>query len=184
MAKINRDLAPSHYPNCTIRHFESEDTSSWALYSKCEQYRYRLRRHWEDGKRIAFLMLNPSTATELKNDPTVERCERRALNLGYGGFEVINIFALRSTDPKGLYSSDDPIGALNDQAILDAVNNCDDVLCAWGNHGALGARGHIVRQIISTADRPLLHLGITKIGQPKHPLYVSYATQPEAFSII
>lgn len=179
MAKIDRDQAPSNYFDCIIREFEGHEKTSWAVYSACEKYRYRLRRYWNDGKRIAFLMLNPSTATELKNDPTVERCERRARNLGYGGFEVINIFALRSTDPKGLYSSPDPVGVRNDQAILDAITNCDSVLCAWGNHGALNDRGNIVRALISATDRPLMHLGITKIGQPKHPLYVSYTRQPE-----
>ena len=181
MAKIDRDLPPADYPDCIVREFESGEKTSWAVYSQCENYRYRLRRYWDEGTRLAFLMLNPSTATELKNDPTVERCERRARNLGYGGFEVINIFALRSTDPKGLYTSNDPVGTLNDNAIIDAIENCDTVLCAWGNHGALNDRGDHVRAIISTTDRPLLQLGITKIGQPKHPLYVSYATNPEPF---
>ena len=65
------------------------------------EYRYALTRVWDPlGPRLSFVMLNPSTATEVQNDPTVERCERRARALGFGGFRVTNIFAWRDTDPR------------------------------------------------------------------------------------
>ena len=79
------------------------DAPSTAVYSPCEQYRYSLTRVWDNAApRVMFVMLNPSTATEVQNDPTVERCERRARVLGFGGFRVTNIFAWRATDPRDM----------------------------------------------------------------------------------
>ena len=79
------------------------DAASEAVYSDCEAYRYSLTRIWEGaGQRVGFVMLNPSTATETQNDPTVERCERRARALGFGSFTVVNIFAWRDTDPRAM----------------------------------------------------------------------------------
>ena len=80
-----------------------DDAPSVAVYSDCERYRYALTRVWEpQGRRLSFVMLNPSTATEVQNDPTVERCERRARALGFGGFRVDNIFAWPHHDPRKL----------------------------------------------------------------------------------
>jgi hypothetical protein len=71
-----------------------DDAASVAIYSDCENYRYALTRIWDEAAgKVAFVMLNPSTATEVQNDPTVERCERRARALGFGAFRVCNIFA-------------------------------------------------------------------------------------------
>ena len=75
------------------RSFTKGDAPSEAVYSDCETYRYLLTREWAKGPRALFVMLNPSTATEVQNDPTVERCERRARALGFGAFRVTNIFA-------------------------------------------------------------------------------------------
>lgn len=83
---------------------------SGAAFSPCRRYRYRLWRTWGDAAPAVFVMLNPSTADEIENDPTVERCERRARAMGFGGLRVANIFSLRSTDPTALYTSDDPVG--------------------------------------------------------------------------
>ncbi|MFT6273779.1 MAG: hypothetical protein ACJA0F_002637, partial [Dinoroseobacter sp.] len=77
------------------RHHTKGDAASVALYSDCERYRYALTRVWAPGETALFVMLNPSTATEVQNDPTVERCERRSRALGFGGFRVTNIFAWR-----------------------------------------------------------------------------------------
>ena len=50
------------------------DAASVAIYSDCERYRYSLTRVWDDaGSRVTFVMLNPSTATEVQNDPTLGR---------------------------------------------------------------------------------------------------------------
>jgi hypothetical protein len=61
-----------------LRGFTKGDALSEAVYSDCERYRYLLTRVWGSGPKALFVMLNPSTATEVQNDPTVERCERRA----------------------------------------------------------------------------------------------------------
>ena len=77
--------------------------SSGAVFSECKRYRYSLWRVWNPDLPVCmFLMLNPSTADETTNDPTVERCQRRAVQMGYGGLHVGNIFAWRSTDPTGI----------------------------------------------------------------------------------
>jgi len=155
------------------------DAASVALYSECERYRYALTRVWDEGgSRVHFLMLNPSTATELQNDPTVERCERRARALGHGAFCVTNIFAWRDTDPRAMRRALDPVGPENDAAILDAANWASATVCAWGTHGAHLNRGPEVEAMLRAAGAPLLHLGLSRQGHPKHPLYIGYAVQP------
>ncbi|RDC71554.1 DUF1643 domain-containing protein [Rhodovulum sp. 12E13] len=155
------------------------DAPSTATYSDCERYRYTLTREWASERgRLLCVMLNPSTATEAQNDPTVERCERRARALGYGAFRVCNIFAWRATDPRVLRTLRDPVGPENDAAILDGATWADAVLCAWGSHGAHLGRGPEVERLLRATGAPLCHLGLTKQGHPRHPLYVAYARQP------
>lgn len=155
------------------------DAPSVAVYSECERYRYSLTRTWDpEGSRILFVMLNPSTATEVQNDPTVERCERRARTLGHGAFRVCNIFAWRDTDPKKMRAATDPNGPDNDAAIRDGAAWAQVVLCAWGTHGAHLDRGPQVARLLRDTGQPLVHLGLTKDGHPKHPLYIGYAVTP------
>ena len=119
---------------------------SGARFSPCGRYRYLLWRIWDENRPPAvFVMPNPSTADEIKNDPTVERCERRARAMGFGGLRVANIFALRSTDPAALYQHADPVGPDNDAAIIESVAGAGIVVCAWGGHGNLNDRGAAVR---------------------------------------
>ena len=156
------------------------DAPSVAVYSPCERYRYALTRTWDTGgDKALFVMLNPSTATEVQNDPTVERCERRARALGFGAFRVTNIFAWRDTDPKKMRAAPDPVGPANDAAIRDGALWADRVICAWGAHGAHLERGPAVEALLRETGVSLHHLGLTKAGHPKHPLYIGYATQPE-----
>lgn len=151
------------------------DAASVAIYSDCEHYRYSLTRIWDaTAPRVVFIMLNPSTATEIQNDPTVERCERRARTLGYGAFCVCNIFAYRATDPKVMRAQPDPVGAENDAAIKEAADWANDIICAWGTHGAHLNRGKAVEHIMRTQPKPLTHLGLSIAGHPKHPLYIAY----------
>ena len=160
------------------------DAPSTAIYSDCERYRYALTRVWDPaGRKVLFVMLNPSTATEVQNDPTVERCERRARALGYGAFRVTNIFAWRDTDPRNMRAAADPVGPENDRAILDGVDWADDVVAAWGTHGAHLERGAAVASLLRGTGQPLFHLGLTQAGHPKHPLYIAYAQQPEPWVI-
>jgi len=123
-------------------------------------------------------MLNPSTATERRNDPTVERCERRARVLGFGAFRVTNIFAWRDTDPRAMRAAEDPVGPENDAAIRNACLWADQTVCAWGHHGAHMNRGPIVEEMLRATQTPLFHLGLSKTGHPKHPLYIAYAEYP------
>lgn len=164
------------------RQHQKGDAASTALYSPDSRFRYALTRIWTPGPRALFVMLNPSTATEVQNDPTVERCERRARALGFGSFAVANIFAFRATDPKVMRAAPDPIGPQNDAAILDLAEGADRIICAWGLHGAHLGRGTAVETMLRTTGRPLHHLGLTQTGHPKHPLYIGYTRQPEPWS--
>lgn len=161
------------------RSFQKGDADSVAVYSPCERYRYALTRVWDPaGRRALFIMLNPSTATEVQNDPTVERCERRARALGFGAFRVTNIFAWRDTDPRAMRAAADPVGPENDAAILDSLPWADQVVAAWGTHGAHLGRGPEVERLLRAAGADLFHLGLSKDGHPKHPLYIGYGVQP------
>lgn len=161
------------------RSFQKGDAQSVAVYSDCERYRYSLTRVWDPaGRRALFIMLNPSTATEVQNDPTVERCERRARTLGFGAFRVLNIFAWRDTDPRHMRAATDPIGPANDAAILESLPWADQTIAAWGTHGAYLNRGPEVEAMLRATGTPLHHLGLSKDGHPKHPLYIGYAVQP------
>lgn len=156
---------------------------SGAAFSDCRLYRYRLWRQWSDLPPAVFVMLNPSTADEIDNDPTVERCERRARAMGYGGLRVANIFALRSTDPSALYEHADPVGKDNDAAIVESVTGAGLVVCAWGAHGNLFHRGEKVLQLLRGAGVVPHYLQLNKDGTPKHPLYVPYEKQPKAWEV-
>jgi hypothetical protein len=151
---------------------------SGAVFSDDKKYRYSLWRDWDAHKVLAmFIMLNPSTADEVKNDPTIERCERRVKVLGYGGLTVCNLFALRSTDPKALYEEPNPVGILNNFYIKKELNKSGLVVCGWGAHGKLHNRQEeVLKMITESGHKPHL-LVLNKDGTPKHPLYVSYDTQ-------
>lgn len=166
----------------TRRHVKG-DAPSVAVYSTCETYRYLLTREWSPQQgRALFIMLNPSTATEVENDPTVERCERRARALGFGAFRVCNIFAFRATDPRVMRAAPDPVGALNDMAILHSLPWADQIICAWGTHGAFLDRGAKVVRLLRAREVTLWHLGLSKAGHPKHPLYIGYAVRPQVWN--
>ena len=161
------------------RSHTKEDAPSTAIYSDCETYRYSLTRIWQaQARRVMFVMLNPSTATEVQNDPTIERCERRARALGFGGFRVTNIFALRATDPRVMRRAADPEGPHNRQAILDGADWADLVICGWGTHGAHRDQGPQIAALLRATGTPLHHLGLSKHGHPKHPLYIAYSQAP------
>jgi hypothetical protein len=152
--------------------------SSGATFSPCRRYRYTLWRQWDERPPAAFIMLNPSTADETANDPTVERCQRRAQAMGYGGIRVANIFALRSTDPRALYTAEDPVGPENDHALLTLAQGVSLVICAWGSHGRHQGRGVAVRALLHAHDIPLHVLRLNQDGNPQHPLYIGYDVAP------
>lgn len=133
-------------------------------------YRYALMRHWGAGKRcVLFIGLNPSTADARHDDPTVRRMMSFARNWGYDSLWVANIFALRSTDPKGLQLHAHPVGPQNDAWILGMVRHADCVVAAWGDGGRLHGRA---AQVAALLGRDARCLGVTVLGEPRHPLYV------------
>jgi len=161
------------------RWHHADNAVSSAIYSADDRYRYALTRVWDCGApRLSYIMLNPSKATELANDPTIERCERRARALGYGSFCAVNLFAWRETDPAALRRANEPVGDANDAALVAASNWADTVLAAWGVHGSHQDRANAVLNLIADRRHRLHHLGLTKHGHPRHPLYVAYATKP------
>ena len=166
------------------RRHQRGDADSEAVFSDCETYRYALTRQWSAGPRLLWVMLNPSTASERLNDPTVERCERRARALGFGGFRVVNLFAFRATDPRNLKGAADPVGPENDASLTEGAEWSDVVLCAWGGHGQLNDRAGCVTPLLQRSGKPLLHLGLTQTGHPKHPLYVAYGVQPTQWVLL
>ncbi len=160
-----------------IRRHDSGDTVSEARYSACGQYRYALTRVWQpDAPRLLWIMLNPSTASELRNDPTVARCENRARAGGFGSFRVVNLFAFRATDPRDLRRAADPMGPENDATLAEAADWADVILCAWGMHGDWHGRGPEVAAALHRAGHALHHLGLTQGGAPRHPLYLPRST--------
>lgn len=151
-----------------------------ATYSNDERYRYRLWRIFDpqNQTRVVFVMLNPSTATEEVSDPTVTRCLNFARGWGYGRVDVVNIFAWRSTNPKALSMVDDPVGPYNDDMIVRAVTDVQQVVCAWGLHGDLYGRGRAVQRLLRKITSQMKCLGLTSRGFPKHPLYLASLTRP------
>lgn len=178
-----RDFTDAESDRCIVRVTLSETGRRGAAFSKCERYRYLLWRQWSPERYSAtFLMLNPSTADENANDPTVERCERRARAWGFGGLRVVNIFGLRSTDPGALYECDDPVGPDNDAAIELACENTSLIVCAWGAHGRHLGRGAAVVERLKSYGWPLHALRVNRDGTPAHPLYLPYSLEPTPFS--
>lgn len=150
-----------------------------AIFSPCGTYRYLLQRFWHARlESLCMVMLNPSTADAEKDDPTVARCVERARRLGFGSLEVVNIFALRSTDPKALYRHEDPVGPENDEQIVISARTCNMTICAWGTHGALRERGKRVLQLLRHAGVKPYALRVSAKGHPCHPLYLPYSLQP------
>lgn len=157
---------------------------STAQLSDCGTYRYELRRTWgaEDGPLVCWVMLNPSTADAEVDDPTIRRCIGFSNRWGFDRLVVVNLFALRATDPKELRRHADPIGSANDAAVLAAAIEADKVIAAWGTHGSLKNRAAKVTQLLTGPGE--LHLGClgqTKQGAPKHPLYVRGEQRPETY---
>jgi hypothetical protein len=149
-----------------------------ASFDSSGRYRYTLHRRWRPGpRRVCFCMLNPSTADADHNDPTVRRCIGYAMDWGFDALEVVNIFALRSTDPAVLSTDPDPVGPRNTGAIVRAAGRAEFVVAAWGVHGHIGDRGR--RVLARLRPRDVRCLGTTRQGFPKHPLYLARSAQPE-----
>jgi hypothetical protein len=148
-------------------------TESGATFSTCRRWRYLLWRRWDASKPVAnFLMLNPSTADEVKLDPTCARARDFAERWGYGALIVTNIFAFRNTSPAQMKAAADPVGPGNDAAIVRAARQSALVVCAWGNHGAFLGRSTKVLEKLKANKIALHALRVNAGGEPAHPLYL------------
>ncbi len=146
-------------------------------------YRYILSRDWSKAgevlKTVVFVGLNPSTADGTVDDPTIRRCVGFATAWGYNRLFMVNLFAFRATEPAVMKQAQDPEGEFNGSIVSAASHTMDLTVVAWGVHGAF--RGQDQRYLSSLKDPH--HLGLTKDGHPKHPLYLKADTRPQPMKI-
>lgn len=165
-----------NHPNLLTR---TPSPDAGAIFSECLRYRYHLWRQWREltasAGFVLFAMLNPSTADEFKLDPTLTRCKGFTQRFGFSRFEVVNLFALRSTDPKALLSHPDPVGPSNDLVIKTCMEKATVIVVGWGAFPLASWRA---KQVFELAQgKPLHCLGTTQAGHPRHPLYLPSAAE-------
>lgn len=151
-----------------------------AVFSEPDRlYRYVLWREWDLGlPYMAVIGLNPSTADEVKNDPTVAKCVRLAKRWNLGALCMLNLFAWRDTDPDKMKAQDQPIGQDNDRWLIECCRGAGLILAAWGNHGQHRGRSGAVRSMLQGQGLTLHALKLNSTMEPQHPLYVREDTQP------
>lgn len=170
----------------TFRKQQIEGVSRAAVISECETFRYQLDRVWDRHlPNLTYIMLNPSTADAVIDDPTIKRCHGFASDWGYGSFRVVNLFAFRSPAPKKLDHAKDPVGPENDDYIRRAVRNSDALVFAWGalDKSYVLERANEVEKMIR--DMKLLKpycMGRSRNGAPRHPLMLPKDTQRELWA--
>lgn len=148
-----------------------------AQFSPGGEYRYLLTRHWGAGPVMCWIMLNPSTATADADDPTVTRCRCFARREGYAGLVIVNLFGLRSPSPRVLLYHPAPAGPGNDEMVLSQASRASVVVAAWGANGRLPRLASRRSEVLKTlAGIPLWCLGVTRAGEPRHPLMVRTET--------
>ena len=141
-----------------------------AQFDSSGRYRFSLHRLWrETGEIATIIMLNPSTADHLRNDPTIARCIQLARFWGFAGINVVNLFAYRTSSPAHLRQIRRPVGKDNDSHIRKNAESSGTIILGWGNHGAWRSRDREVVELLQGHE--LLCIGTTKSGQPRHPLY-------------
>lgn len=154
------------------------DDSS-AVLSECRTYRYELWRRWnKELPYCVFIGLNPSTADETVDDPTINRCKKFAADWGYGGLCMVNLFAFRATDPPDMKQAIDPVGPDNNKYLMKAVKDAGVVIAAWGTDGGFHGRDEEIIELIDN----LSCLSITRGGFPGHPLYLKANLKPKPFN--
>ncbi len=175
---MNRNRNPQNCTTCVTEN----PVETGAIFDATGCYRYSLWRSWdEQSARVGFVMLNPSRADAMVNDPTIRRCISFAQLWGFGSLEVVNLFAYRTVHPAELRHAPDPIGPENDRYLATLGQRVDQLVLAWGNEGRWQSRN--AAAILLLGDRlPALCLGITRLGQPKHPLYVRRDTPLQQLS--
>lgn len=160
-----------------------EQYESTADLSEDGLYRYELTRRWSPGMLLRWVMLNPSTADALVDDPTIRRCCGFAKAWNFAGIVVHNLYALRATDPKALRSHPDPVGPENNRYLSQSpMHYSDGVICAWGANAEVERERAVVRMFADSRTE-LYCLGTTKAGRPKHPLYLPATARAVPFGV-
>lgn len=143
------------------------------------QYRYKLTRELAPllggNKNVLWCMLNPSTATEHLDDPTIRRCMSFSGRVGAARMTVVNLFAARATHPEDLYKMASPVGEENDRMIQNQAKEADLIVAAWGSleNPLAQTRAHaVLRTLKDVSEQTIYCLGKTAKGHPRHPLYV------------
>jgi hypothetical protein len=154
------------------------------IFSSDRKYRYLLKHVWDNNNKneISWIGLNPSTADEKKLDPTLRKIKGFSNIYGFGSFWMLNLFALRSTDPAELYKDEFPVGSDNNKWILDITSKTNVVVCCWGSTGVFLDRYKKVLEILNP-DK-LYYINLTKSDQPNHPLYMSYKEEIKKAKIV
>lgn len=144
------------------------------------EYRYLLWRTWDSAHpRLLWVLLNPSTADGQTDDPTLRRCIGFSRDWQYGGLEIVNLFALRSRQPRDLFTAADPVGSENDQYLAAAAARAQCIVLAWGTHGIYRQRDRAVLALLARQSvQPFHCLDTTQHGHPRHPLYVAQTARP------
>lgn len=157
-----------------------------ASFSPCETYRYLLTWRWSHAPLLVAWMLNPSTATHEKLDPTFAGLVSRARAWGRGGVRVINLFAFRATQPAAMKAVADPVGPENDAVSLDVLRAAaaagDEVVCGWGAHGKHRGRDTEAAALAAHAGLRLNCLKLNQDGSPQHPLYIAHSVPPRPWA--
>lgn len=150
------------------------DMNRETIFSPDRAYRYTLWRSWasDNDKYVMFIGLNPSTADETVDDPTIRRCIGFAKRWGYGAMCMTNLFAFRATDPKVMKMAESPVGLDNDYWIKTIAKSADLVVVAWGAHGRYLGRNRAVSMLLYEHWIPAKCLGYTRQFCPRHPLYL------------
>lgn len=147
-----------------------------AEFSECRKYRYCLWRIWDETlPKVMFIGLNPSTANEETDDPTIRRVIAFAKKWGYGGVYMMNCFSYVSTDPRELSTVEDRY--MNDVRIAEKSKEVAEIIFAWGSFGEAKGRASVLSVLYPNARA----LVINKDGSPRHPLYVRTDTIPVPF---
>jgi hypothetical protein len=127
-------------------------------------------------------MLNPSTANEYQDDPTIRKCISYAKQWGYGGLYVLNLFPFKSTNPKQLLNIEDVYGGIDYQLYYNIFEECEKIICAWGNESIIKSLNPNMN-IFNTFKHKLYCLELSKNGVPKHPLYLKQNISPKPFTL-
>lgn len=158
-----------------------------ATVSSCETWRYRLQRRWGGGPGVLWVLLNPSTADAELDDPTVRRIVGFSTAFGFDAATVVNLYALRTSDPRSLSAHRDPVGPDNDAHIACEASRHEVAIVGWGAHRGVGLLGRLEhRQRVATVERLLAGLDVRCLGRtaenhPRHPLYLPAAAGWEPY---